>query len=332
MPLIGDLTVDESSDALMNNTDVAEVGVSLDHNSPTRGICLEPTGSRGVEADEGVGGGGEPQADAASGATAAEDMDCAHIVTEAEAAEARADEVRETLAAFRAPTCGICLEPAGSMGILPDGCIDAETVASSGGLWWRMRIRLNVRTLPCGHVHCKPCWSRWEKSDQEVTRRRGETLGAARCPLCNASHAARVPQAEALAHLLTQAGQYVSVAMRPAAPSPTSPAATGQAGMRPLASARQECEMRERARRRHRQEELWRDAEELREYHEVKHEHGALAACYEYCRLRSQRFVAVPCRQQIDILQASLRQQARNFQHGVDAACEAAVAQLTGDR
>jgi hypothetical protein len=283
----------------MDTADVAGGVVSLDHDSPTRGICLEPAGSWGVAADEG----------------------CVHIVTEAEAAEARADEVRETLAAFRAPTCGICLEPAGSMDILPDGCSDAETVASSGGLWWRMRLRLNVRTLPC--------WSRWEKSEREVARRRGETLGAARCPLCNASHAARVPQAEALARLLRQ---YASAAVRPATPSPTSQAATGQAGMRPLASARQECEMRERARRRHEQEELRRDAEELREYHEVKHEHGALAACYEYCRLRSQRFVAVPCRQKIDSLQASLRQQARNFQHGVDAACEAGAAQLMGDR
>ena len=293
---------------MIDTADVAGGVVSLDNDSPTRGICLEPTGSLGLVADEG----------------------CVHIVTEAEAAEARADEVRETLSAFVAPTCGICLEPAGSMDILPDGCSDAETVASSGGLWWRMRLRLNVRTLACGHVHCKPCWSRWEKSEREVARRRGETVGAARCPLCNASHAARVPQAEVLARLL-QAGQYASAAVRPATPSPTSQAATGQAGMRPLASARQECEMRERARRRHEQEELRRDAEELREYHEVKHEHGALAACYEYCRLRSQRFVAVPCRQKIDSLQASLRQQARNFQHGVDAACEAAAAQLTGD-
>lgn len=107
----------------MDTADVAGGVVSLDHDSPTRGICLEPTGSLGLVADEG----------------------CVHIVTEAEAAEARADEVRETLSAFLAPTCGICLEPAGSMDILPDGCSDAETVASSGGLWWRMRLRLNVR-------------------------------------------------------------------------------------------------------------------------------------------------------------------------------------------
>jgi hypothetical protein len=109
------------------------------------------------------------------------------ILTGVEIAQARADEAQEALAAWRAPTCGICLDPAGSTGLLPDGCSDSELAASPGaGLWWRMRLRLNARTLPCRHVHCAPCWSSWEKSQREGARRRGRTLGSVRCPLCNA--------------------------------------------------------------------------------------------------------------------------------------------------
>ena len=110
------------------------------------------------------------------------------IVTGEEVSKARADDAQEALAAWRAPTCGICLDPAGSTGLLPDGCSDSQLAASpANGVWWRMRLRLNARTLPCRHVHCAPCWSSWEKTQREGARRCGRTLGSVRCPLCNAN-------------------------------------------------------------------------------------------------------------------------------------------------
>jgi hypothetical protein len=239
------------------------------------------------------------------------------------------------------PTCGICLEPAGSRGVVADG---GEAPA---GPLIRLQMKMNARVLTCGHAHCVPCWAEWAQAaaaaSAPATRDARDAPRAVRCPLCNAESPARVvfsaglprvPQAaaQAAARLIAQASAAVRTASSP--PSPTSVQADQAThwGMRPLASGRQEQELRARAQRRRVQEEIRRDADELREYNEVKAEHGALAACYEYCRLRSQRFVAAPCREKVDSLQASLRAQVRNARLGADAACEAAVEQWAGAR
>lgn len=93
--------------------------------------------------------------------------------------------------------------------------------------------------------------------------------------------------------------------------------------MRPLASTRHEEEKRERAERRRVRDEGQRAAAELREYDEVKQEHGTMAASYEYCRLRSLR-LASPWMKKMEQFPSKLVQQAREARRSADAACEAA--------
>ena len=82
-----------------------------------------------------------------------------------------------------------------------------------------------------------------------------------------------------------------------------------QVGMRPLASSVQEQRKRGRALRRKAQEKARLNAAELHEFHELKSEHGAIAALYEFYRRHGQRFVAKPLLERAQTVRATVREQ-----------------------
>ena len=260
------------------------------------------------------------------------------IVSEADAegagdADSSAARAPIVSGAFDTSTCGICLEPAGSKGVVPDSDAAAQTFFPSpingvGDYFKKMRMRRNARRLACGHTHCATCWAGWIASQVEEAASRRVTLKTVRCPLCNVESLIdthtflQLPQAANISSLLRKALHPTTA--RPAASTASrQPEAAGSAAMRPLASTRQEEERRARTERQRAAGEARRDAEEIREYNEVKQEHGAIAASYEYCRLRSVR-LASPWMKKMEQLPNKLAQQAREARRSADAACEAA--------
>ena len=118
--------------------------------------------------------------------------------------------------------------------------------------------------------------------------RKGKTLDKVRCTLCKQECSLSAPTVSFLQ--LPQATKISSLLRRTL---PTLTQTSERHGdsdrMTPLASSSQAQESRERAQRRRARENARLGSEELKEYHELRQEYGAVAANFHYFQRRGQR-------------------------------------------
>jgi hypothetical protein len=116
--------------------------------------------------------------------------------------------------------------------------------------------------------------------------RKGKTLDKVRCTLCKQECSLSAPTVSFLQ--LPQA-KKISSLLRLSLRTQTSERNGDSDSMTPLASSSQAQESRERAQRRRARENARLGSEELKEYHELRQEYGAVAANFHYFQRRGQR-------------------------------------------